>query len=73
MRKIKNTALNVLGWLCLIGGTVSLFIPFVPGLVLIAAGVYLLSRHSPWTRCIFKNLRMRYPRFFNRAVKGEGE
>ena len=40
--KIKKNATKLLGILCIIVGAVGVFLPLVPGLVLIGFGLYLL-------------------------------
>lgn len=42
-------------------GTVGLFLPFLQGVLLILAGLYLLSRESETARSWLDGLRRRYP------------
>jgi hypothetical protein len=59
--KIRRSALFALGWVLVLGGFVGLFLPVVPGAVLILAGVAVLSPESRWLRRVLEKCRMRVP------------
>ncbi|MBI5166994.1 MAG: PGPGW domain-containing protein [candidate division NC10 bacterium] len=40
----------VLGWVLIIIGIAGLFLPFIQGILLIIAGLAILSKDSPWAR-----------------------
>jgi uncharacterized membrane protein YbaN (DUF454 family) len=40
----------VLGWTLIVLGVIGLFLPFLQGIVLIVAGLALLSKDRPWAR-----------------------
>ncbi len=52
----------VVGWGLVGLGIVGLFVPVLQGVLLIAAGLLVLSRHSRLVRHVLEKLRRRYPR-----------
>jgi hypothetical protein len=57
-----------LGWIFVLGGIVGLFIPILPGVVLIFSGALMLSPQSTWLRRALDKCRLRFP-FLERAFK----
>ncbi len=62
MKIVKRIAIDSLGWLVIVAGILAVFVPIVPGFVLIAVGLYLLSLHSAWFRERVNRHKHRYPR-----------
>lgn len=58
---LRRAALFALGWILVLGGIVGLFLPVVPGAVLILAGVAVLSSQSAWLRRALEECRERFP------------
>jgi hypothetical protein len=61
-------AVAALGWISILGGIVGLFIPVLPGGVLIFAGALMLSPQSTWLRRTLEKCRVRSP-FLERALR----
>ena len=57
-----------LGWIFILGGIVGLFIPVLPGGVLIFAGALMLRPQSTLLRRALEKCRVRFP-FLQRAFK----
>jgi hypothetical protein len=57
----QRVAIIALSWILILGGIVGLFIPVLPGGVLIFAGAIMLSPHSTLLRRMLKTCRMRFP------------
>jgi uncharacterized protein YqgC (DUF456 family) len=55
MRHVKIA----LGWLLLIAGVAGLFLPFLQGLLLIAAGLLILSAEYKWAQSALDALRQK--------------
>ena len=66
---LKRIATFALGWIVVLAGIAGLFLPVVPGGVLIVAGVLLLSPHCAWLRRTAENYRAR-SHVLNRVVRG---
>ena len=47
---LKRVALLVFGWVLVLGGIIGLFLPIVPGGILIAAGTLMLTPQCAWLR-----------------------
>jgi hypothetical protein len=75
-RRAKKWLLIALGWAVILGGVVLLPLPG-PGLLVIAAGVYLLSRQSEWARARLDRgrrvLRRRWPEGYRRLEAAKDE
>ncbi len=51
-------------------GVVGLFLPILQGVLFLAIGLIILSRHAPWAERLILRLKTRYPRageLFTRA------
>ena len=57
---LQRIVVAALGWILMIGGIVGLFLPFVPGAVLIVAGALMLRPQRAWLRAL-EVCRMRFP------------
>jgi uncharacterized membrane protein YbaN (DUF454 family) len=66
---MKKTALIILGWTLLVLGVAGLFLPFLQGILLILAGLFILSRHYPWAHRLFAKLKERFPRLAEKFHK----
>lgn len=61
MKNIKRIALLIAGWVCLIVGIAGLFLPIIPGTLLIIAGVGLLSRQLPFFDRLKNKVKSKLP------------
>lgn len=59
---LQRVAMLILGWALIVLGIAGLFLPFLQGILLLVAGVWVLSRESAWVRRRLDRLRARYPR-----------
>jgi uncharacterized membrane protein YbaN (DUF454 family) len=67
----QRIAVIALGWIFIVGGIVGLFLPILPGGILILAGVFMLSPQSTLLRRALEKCRARFPvleRAFRRFV-----
>lgn len=60
-RTIRRSALFAFGWALVLGGIVGLFLPVVPGALLILVGGAILSPQSAWLRRALEECRVRVP------------
>jgi CheY-like chemotaxis protein len=60
-KPLHRIAAVALGWTFLLGGILGMFLPVVPGGVLIAAGAFLLHRRHAWARRATEKYRSRFP------------
>jgi hypothetical protein len=60
-KPLQRIAVVALGWILMIGGIVGLFLPFVPGAVLIVAGALMLKPQRAWLRRAPEKCRARFP------------
>ena len=56
---LKRVATLALGWVLVLAGIAGLFLPILPGGILIVAGVLMLSPHCPWIRRALEKNRSR--------------
>jgi hypothetical protein len=56
---LKRVAILALGWVLVLGGIISLFLPIVPGGFLIVAGALMLSPQCAWLRRALEKYRAR--------------
>jgi uncharacterized membrane protein YbaN (DUF454 family) len=61
MQMIQRVALIVSGWIAVAVGVVGLFLPVLPGVLLLLLGLWLLSNEYPWARRWSGELRRRFP------------
>ena len=60
-KPFQRIAVVVFGSTLTLGGIIGLFLPLVPGDLLIGAGVLVLSTQYPWLRQALENCRARFP------------
>jgi hypothetical protein len=60
-KPLQRIVVVALGWILMIGGIVGLFLPFVPGAVLIVAGALMLKPQRTWLRRALEECRVRFP------------
>jgi hypothetical protein len=64
MKKIAHkTALHCIGWTLIFFGVLAGFLPFVPGFVFVALGIYILAQGWLWLWNHMENVKNRFPRF----------
>jgi len=75
-RRAKKWLRLALAWAMILGGIVLLPLPG-PGLLVVAVGVYLLSRNSEWARARMergsRRLRRRWPEGYRRLERARHE
>ena len=52
-------------------GFLGLFLPILQGLLFLAIGLIILSRHAAWAERLLLRLKARYPRAGNLFIKAE--
>lgn len=57
LRVIAHIGVLCLGWLLLLAGIGALFLPG-PGMLMLFAGIYLLSRHHRWARYLLRPVKL---------------
>lgn len=66
----RPAARQFLGWILLAGGIAAMVVPFLPGTLLILAGLGLIGEKSAWARRLLTRTRDRvFPRRRRRSVK----
>lgn len=58
---VKRVALNAAGWALLVLGIVGLFLPILPGVLLMVVALSLLSIEYAWARRWMGSLLHRFP------------
>jgi uncharacterized membrane protein YbaN (DUF454 family) len=58
---VKRFALVAAGWVLVALGVVGLFLPVLPGIVLLLVGLWMLSSEYDWARRWSLKLRQRFP------------
>ena len=58
---LLRIAVVPLGWILILGGIVGLFVPIMPGAVLIIAGALLVNPQWAWLQRILEKCRVRFP------------
>jgi len=61
--KINNIFIKIAGLAFIFFGIISLFLPFLQGLLFILIGLYILSLRYPKLKALFEKTFARYPRF----------
>lgn len=61
-RAIK-TGMLVLGWCLVLLGIIGFFLPILQGVLLVALGAFILSKHSPWWSEKTEDLKKKSPQF----------
>lgn len=58
---VKRVAFNAAGWLLLVLGVVGLFLPILPGVLLMVVALSILSIEYAWARRWMTTLLHRFP------------
>jgi len=58
---MKRFLVEVSGWSCIAVGVAGLFLPVLPGILLILVGLTILSAEHQWARRWIQKLRERFP------------
>lgn len=58
---VKRVAFNAAGWLLLLVGAVGLFLPVLPGVLLVVIALSILSLEYAWARRWMSSLLHRFP------------
>ena len=58
---LLRIAVVALGWILILGGIVGLFLPIIPGAVLIVVGALLVNPRWTWLRRMLEKCRVRFP------------
>lgn len=59
--KIKKGVFIIVGWGLVVAGIIGIFLPIVQGLLLIALGIFFLSRGSETVRDFVEEIRKKFP------------
>ncbi len=59
---VIRIALLILGWILILLGIAGLFLPVLQGILLIVAGLWVLSLESKTARRLLERIRHRFPR-----------
>jgi len=62
LRSKSKFPVLVLGWILLLVGVIGLFLPLLPGIPLLIAGLVILSREYEWARQLLARARQLLPR-----------
>jgi uncharacterized protein len=60
-KKLNRTVVLVIGWSLVALGVLGVFLPFLQGVLLLLAGVSVLSSEYVWAHKILHRLRKRFP------------
>jgi uncharacterized membrane protein YbaN (DUF454 family) len=61
-KKIKRAATHTFGWIAIALGVVGLVLPIIPGVLLVAIGLYLLSSSSEKVKARIYRILSKTPR-----------
>lgn len=75
VEKPPRIAAVALGWILLLGGIIGLFLPIVPGGLLIVVGALMLNPRCAWLRRALESCQVQFPglRRVFRRLSGWGE
>ena len=69
MKKLlKRCAVLVLGWMFVLGGVIGLFLPIIPGGLLLGIGALMLSSKSVWVQRMLEKVVARFPALNRKQV-----
>jgi uncharacterized membrane protein YbaN (DUF454 family) len=68
---MSRLAMLTIGYGFLGLGVLGLFLPFLQGVLFLAIGLIVLSRHAAWAERLLARLKARYPRAGNMFVRAE--
>jgi CheY-like chemotaxis protein len=60
-KTLQRILVAALGWTLVLAGIVGLFLPVVPGFLLLAVGAFQLNRRYAWLRRTMDECRLRFP------------
>lgn len=58
---MKRAVVEVSGWSCIVLGVAGLFLPVLPGILLLLVGLTILSAEHQWARRWIQRLQERFP------------
>jgi uncharacterized membrane protein YbaN (DUF454 family) len=58
---LKRLAFIAVGWILLMLGAIGLFLPILPGVLIVVVGLSILSAEYEWARRWMTTLRRRFP------------
>ncbi len=61
-QRMKNIALQIIGYLFLVLGVLGLFLPFLQGFLFIVIGLLILAKQAPWAHNLLQRFRDQHPR-----------
>ena len=68
---MSRLAMLAVGYGVLGLGVLGLFVPILQGVLFLAIGLIILSRHAAWAERLLARLKARYPRTGNMFVRAE--
>lgn len=63
MKTVRRVTFDAMGWAIVGTGVVGIFLPIIPGVLLLIIGLYLLSIHSERFGGILRKQLVKYPKF----------
>ncbi|HUZ47773.1 MAG TPA: PGPGW domain-containing protein [Terriglobia bacterium] len=69
--KRNRSVVLLIGWGLILLGVLGLLLPILPGMVLLLAGVSVLSSEYVWAHKILQRLRDSFPKFSQRLREAE--
>jgi uncharacterized membrane protein YbaN (DUF454 family) len=54
---MKDIAILIFAWILVVLGTAGIFLPFIPGIPLLLAGLIVLARHYEWASRLLARVR----------------
>jgi uncharacterized membrane protein YbaN (DUF454 family) len=58
---LRDAAMLTLGSFVVLVGIAGLFLPIIPGMLIVIAGVVILESRCPWAGSVLQALRRRFP------------
>jgi len=58
---LRRITVVALGWILILGGIVGLFVPIIPGAVLLVVGALMVNPQWAWLRRMLEKCRVRFP------------
>lgn len=73
--RLKNVAIQVVGWMFIVVGVAGLFLPVLQGILFLLIGLFILSTQYAWAHRLLHRMRARFPKIaeqFNKAKAKAG-